>query len=83
MVQEPIEVTVARIDEHCKLISASLARMDTRLFGNGQPGVIDKLSNRADSLESTRDRVKGALYVISGAISVLGGTIVAHLFGKL
>ena len=64
----------------------TLARIETlveemhgRLFGNGQPGELDKIDGRLDNLESTRSFAKGALYVLYGLVSALASWLGIHI----
>ncbi len=55
--------------------------MHTRLFGNGQPGELDKLRDRILPLESHRHQFIGAVGVVSFILLLLGGTFIAHILG--
>lgn len=56
----------------------------TRLFGNGQPGELDKLDARLKEQERVINWAKGAVAVILGLLSLLGGTEIYHITtGKL
>lgn len=65
--------------------------MHTRLFGNGQPGEIDKLHMKLDqhktqndarfeNLETWSSRTKGAISVLATILSFLGWPYVVKLF---
>jgi len=47
--------------ERLAAIEAIVLRMEQRLLGNGQPGVIDKLERRVTRLESWFWRAAGAI----------------------
>lgn len=46
--------------------------MHTRLFGNGQPGFVDKTDLRLRDLEGSYARAKGFVGALWAAISFLG-----------
>ena len=66
--KDSLEVTVARID-------TTVADMHGRLFGNGQPGEIEKLRSRVASLELSRRWALG----LSAGVSFCIGTILTWL----
>jgi hypothetical protein len=47
--------------ERLAAIEAIVLRMEQRLLGNGQPGIIDKLERRVTRLESWFWRAAGAI----------------------
>ncbi len=56
----------------------------TRLFGKEQPGELDKLDARLKEQERATNWAKGALAVITGAMTLFGGTEIYHILtGKL
>ena len=69
---EPLEVTVARIEE-------VVLRLDRYLLGNGQPGAIQKIEDRIRPLEETRNQWKGAIAIIGFLLMLTGGTLLAHI----
>ncbi len=61
--------------------------MHTRLFGNGQPGELDKLGKRLETLDGeietlkeTRAHVKGVIWTIGVLFTAMGGTELWHIF---
>lgn len=64
---------IARIEELCE-------NMNSRLFGNGQPGVIREFDNRLKSLEKDRNIAKGGFAVMSAFLTFVGWTHVRDLF---
>ena len=50
-----------------------------RLFGNGQPGEIDTIRKDVRGLTNYRNRVVGALSVISFLLLAFGGILLAHI----
>jgi hypothetical protein len=73
MTEVQLTETVVRIDE-------TLSRMYSRLFGNGQPGEIEKHDNRLRDLEEFRSRTYGGLVIVSLLVTLIGGVLLAHLF---
>ncbi len=62
---ESLEVQLARVE-------TVLLRMEERLFGNGQPGVIEKLDRRVGDLEDSEAKGKGALGLLGFIVGVTG-----------
>jgi hypothetical protein len=56
-------------------------RIEKRLFGNGQKGELDKQDDRIAGLETTKNRLLGAIGIISFLLTLTGGTLLAHLLG--
>jgi hypothetical protein len=52
------------INEKLAVIEETLNRMDEQLFGNGQPGVIEKMSSRISRLEKAFWIAVGGGFVI-------------------
>ncbi len=72
------------LSEQAKVTQAIVIDIHTRLFGNGQPGELDKLDTRLKDLERTTNWAKGAVAVIVGLVTLLGGTEIYHITtGKL
>ncbi len=72
------------LSEQAKVTQAIVIDIHTRLFGNGQPGELDKLDARLKDQERTTNWAKGALAVITGALTLFGGTEIYHILtGKL
>ena len=60
MTDEPVAVTLARIDERVE-------RIDRHLFGNGQPGKLAEFDHRLDACEHTDTK----LYTVVGVLVFL------------
>lgn len=63
--------------------------MHHRLFGNGQPGELDRIAVRLNVMdeeieEIKRDkaRAKGAIWALSALFTALGGGQLWHIFSK-
>jgi hypothetical protein len=52
-------------------LSRQIIKLDERLFGNGQPGVIEKLDVRVTEQEAFRNRILGAFVLLGGAFSLI------------
>lgn len=63
---EPVEITVARME-------AVLLRMEGKLFGNGQPGILAEHEEKIDDLQGSRDKVVGALTLVVFVLTLFGG----------
>lgn len=63
---------LASIDEKVSL-------MNSRLFGNGQPGEIQKHDTRLTAAEVFIDRATGALWLMGGIMSLVTGSEVLRL----
>lgn len=63
---------LARIQELCE-------SMNTRLFGNGQPGMLADFDHRIKSLEKDRNVAKGGFAVMSAFLTFVGWTHVRDL----
>lgn len=57
-------------------ISTQVEEMHERLFGNGQPGELDKAKSRIYDLEEWKNKASGGLVIISILIGVLGVELV-------
>lgn len=55
--------------------------MHHRLFGNGQPGIIEKQDKRIKTLEEVEAKGKGAMWTFGIIGTVI--EIIAHTKGKL
>lgn len=53
--------------------------MHHRLFGNGQPGFVEKSDERLKELESYRSFIRGAAWVIGGLFTLLTGVLTYHI----
>lgn len=62
-------------DELLIEIRTIVKTMEHRLFGNGQPGEIDKLHD----LQNWKSKIQGALAVISTTMIIMGGFLIKHL----
>ena len=60
MTDEPVAITLARIDDR-------LERIDRHLFGNGQPGKLAEFDQRIDNCEKTDTK----LYTVVGVLTFL------------
>lgn len=87
---DPRQTRIERDDtERLGRIEYMIEDMHTRLFGNGQPGELDKLSTRLsvmdteiDELKETKAHAKGAMWMVGALFTMLGGTELWHLFRK-
>lgn len=73
------EIQLAEFRAEFKAFVARFDERDKRLFGNGQPGILDKHQARLDAHEDRMNFVRGALWVIGGLLTLFGGTVVAHI----
>jgi len=60
-------------------IETILGRLEHRLLGNGQPGDLQKFTDRLNDIDDDRARFKGALWVIGTAVTACGGFLAKHL----
>lgn len=63
-------------DELLIEIRTIVKTMEHRLFGNGQPGEIDKLH----ALEAWKNRISGAIAILSAGLMLFGGFFIKHLW---
>lgn len=63
-------------------VSTLVREMHTRLFGNGQPGEIEKIQKDVKSLDRYRNQVKGAFAIVSFFLIIFGGVLLAHVLGS-
>lgn len=61
-------------------IEVMVTDMHERLFGNGQPGELDKLSKRVTSLEHDRSVAKGGFAVLTTFVGFIGWAHIRDLF---
>ena len=61
-------------------VATIVRKMDQRLFGNGQPGEIDKMNREIRSLSSYRNRLVGAIGTVTFLLLVFGGVLLEHIF---
>lgn len=68
-------------NDHDLLISIAtiVDNIEHRLFGNGQPGELDELKDRTVSLEEFKNRVMGALILLSVITGGSLATIIYHI----
>ena len=59
-------------------LQSDVARLEHKLFGNGQPGVLDKMERRLTEIESTMafrfERVEARIGRLITIVAVLGAT---------
>ncbi len=60
-------------------VSTLVREMHTRLFGNGQPGDIDRINKEVRNLSSYRNKLIGAVTIVAFLLTVFGGVLVAHI----
>ena len=60
-------------------VDSQIEDIHRRLFGNGQPGQIEKLANLTSKLEDFKNRFLGALLFLTFSITLLGGIQIYHL----
>ena len=72
--------TLGRIEATLEKFDETLGRFEHRLFGNGQPGELMKLSSRLDIIEEFTSVVKGGFSTLAALVALLGGTELYHLF---
>lgn len=53
--------------------------MHHNLYGNGNPGVLDKHEKDISDLKSAKNYIKGAAAVIIALFTAFGGILVNHL----
>jgi hypothetical protein len=63
-------------------VSTLVREMHTRLFGNGQPGEIDKINKDVKSLVMYRSRLIGALSVVTFVLLAFGGVLLANILNS-
>lgn len=56
-----------------------LLRLEHRLFGNGNPGELAELKSRASNLEEFKNKVLGALTVITLLLGAVGAALFNHI----
>ncbi len=70
-------------DDHDLLIrmSTTVESIYTRLFGGeGEKGVLPQHHEDIDGLKAYKNRLTGALTLLSAIVTLLGGTLIYHLF---
>ncbi len=72
--QEQLAVQLASIE-------AKVTMIHTRLFGNGQPGVLADLESRLAAGERSMYRAQGALWIVGFVLSLLTGSEILRLVG--
>lgn len=93
MTNETIEATIISLTKESAITSRIVSDIHTRLFGNGQPGELDKMSTLIDQSikavdtrlkrqESFSNKIRGALAIVLTVIGVMGAEIM-HLLGKI
>lgn len=60
-------------------VSTLMREMHGRLFGNGQPGEIDKINKEVRGLTNYRNRLIGAVSTITFLLLAFGGILLAHI----
>ncbi len=60
-------------------IETLVGQMHDRLFGNGQPGALDKLDARLNKIEAIKAQSQGALYVLYALVTGLAGWLGIHI----
>lgn len=63
-------------------LSSVVEGMNYRLFGNGQPGIIDKFHSRIKDLEDSKQQAKGVAWVMGVFVSFLSVLEGIHIFRK-
>ena len=61
--------------------SARFAALEKRLYGNGQPGDIDRLYNATTELKTSHDKAHGAVIITRWLIGCIGA-LLALLEGR-
>jgi len=56
--------------------------MNYRLFGNGQPGILEKYHDRIKELEDTKDQAKGVAWIMGAFVSLLTVLESFHILKK-
>lgn len=72
MSNEDLAIMIARLE-------TTLTRIDHILFGNGQPGELDKMQKRIKVTEEFRSSIRGALAVLTFLMTIFGGMVVTHI----
>lgn len=70
---------LTRIETNISNINITLEVMNHRLFGNGQPGVIQRFQAEIKEEQEFTFRVKGVLTVLG----FVGLAEILHVFGKI
>lgn len=60
-------------------VATIVRKMDERLFGNGQPGEIDKMNKEIRSLTSYRNRLVGAVSTVTFILLAFGAVLLEHI----
>ena len=60
-------------------VATIVRKMDERLFGNGQPGEIDKMNKEIRSLTSYRNRIVGAVGTVTFLLLAFGAVLLEHI----
>ena len=70
------------MSDHDVLVSVKtvLDEVRDRLFGDGVTGELPQLKTRTTNLEEFKNRLIGALVLLGGLTSIIGGTLIYHLF---
>lgn len=70
-------------EDHDMLVKVSTVvdEIYHRLFGNGNEGELDQIKGRTGSLEEFKNKVLGAVILLSCLLGILGGGFIWHLFG--
>jgi len=66
--------------ERTARIDVVLDRLEHRLFGNGQPGELQTMKDDVYHLKGLEAKGRGAFWIVSVILAVLGSGFVAHLF---
>ena len=62
----------------CSIMSVTISKLDHQVFGNGRPGLIEKMGE----VQTTQNLMLKAMWLIGGAIVTVGlGIIGALLMG--
>lgn len=75
-----------RLHERLSAIEVTLEHMDRRLFGNGQPGELERLAMRVSQLETHSWKIAGAMGLALFVLNFLTGSgllSAARLFGAV
>lgn len=64
-------------------LSSKVNDIHTRLFGNGQPGELDKHEARIRELESSANHWRGIVAAVVALVGLFGGTEILHICGKI
>lgn len=60
--------SVSKLNTNVAVLTAQVESLDHRLFGNGQPGIIDGMFKRIGKLENWRWYVMGVAVGLGGVI---------------